>query len=171
MYAWRVDAGRDSGVGNGSSAKAASVKDIGTEGAGAESTSAKGAGIRDAGIRDAGIGDAEIGDAEIGDAGIGDAEIRDAGLEDACAANARGTGDDGPLKDLGIHLQWSRILEVRLFGTRLETWIGACCIESACIGQTLELRDAGLEVRVEAIWFSLGLYWGSYAFGGPYLGW
>ena len=141
LYAKRVDNRKEAGTGNGSSARAASIKGAGTKDTSAGSTSTRGAGIRDGGIGDIGIEDAEI-----RDDGIGDAEIRDVGLEDAYAAGVRGIGNVDVLKDLGIHLQSSQILEVRLFNTGLETWIGAVCIQSACIDRTLEVRSAKLEV-------------------------
>ena len=104
-------------------AESTSTKGAGTEGAGAGNTSARGAGIGDAGLRD------------------------------ASAAGASSIGDVGALKDLGIHLRWSRIMEMRLFSTGLETWIGAGYIESACVDRTLEVKGAGLEVRVVVGWW------------------
>ena len=116
IYAKKVDDRTKAGAGNGSSARAASIKGADTKDTSAGSTSTRGARIRDAGIGDTGIEDAEI-----RDDGIGDAEIGDVGLEDAYAAGARGISNVDVLKDLGIHLRSSQILEVRLFNTGLET--------------------------------------------------
>lgn len=40
-------------------------------------------------------------------------------------ADAKSTGSIGTIKNLRIHLQLSQILELRLFGIRLETKVGA----------------------------------------------
>ena len=59
------------------------------------------------------------------DAEIGNVEIEDTRIGNASIPGTRYVGGVGTFKDLGIHLQWSRILELKQYRLALETRVAA----------------------------------------------